>query len=238
MRVKLQPPPNYKPLPAVVSETTAKFRWPIANPPEPYSPPKSHISVDGPLQPPPPKPRLKYHRQSSYTDAYVTFPTKYEKPKKPESEWNEPIGKIGELVEESMYEKDFEWPGQTAKAEKLPPLISTLGLGILPIVEKERTKIKIFPEKEFKESVCGEDGKESTSSASSTRLSYWELNCNPHKPVERIWEEQTTHRIDYVVPPKTRGPTKKETPPAEESHLYFIGPGRMETVSTYMRDYD
>lgn len=73
----------------------------------------------------------------------------------------------------------------------------------------------------------------------STNPSYWVLNCNPRKRVERIWEEQTTHRIDYTVPPKITRPSKSKEPipPSDESRFQFIGTGKMETASTSMKDY-
>lgn len=146
-----------------VSETTVEFRWPWANPPKPYSPPKGQISVEGPLQSPPPKPRLRYHRQSSYTDAYVQFPLTLDKAEKPVSEWSEPIGKYGDFVGESMYERYFEWLPKTVQAERLPPLVSTGGLGMLPIMEsKEKNRKLKTVSKIMHKDVCVKDSTSST----------------------------------------------------------------------------
>ncbi|GFS66032.1 uncharacterized protein TNIN_85041 [Trichonephila inaurata madagascariensis] len=61
--------------------------------------------------------------------------------------------------------------------------------------------------------------------------SYWVLNCNPHKPTEKIWKEQTSHRIDY--PPKGLKHSSKAN--HRKSNVKFTG--KMETISSGMRDY-
>ncbi|GBN96690.1 hypothetical protein AVEN_260908-1 [Araneus ventricosus] len=136
MLVELEPPPWYQPLPSVVSETTDRFRWPVLQTRQICSPPPDRLSVEGPLDSPPPKPRLRYHRQSTYTDVFDKHPLSSVTTPKIESLWRYPVGKHGDFSGESTYERVHRWPSKVERQEecKPPPLISTMGLGIIPIL--------------------------------------------------------------------------------------------------------
>ncbi|GFT20630.1 uncharacterized protein NPIL_81901 [Nephila pilipes] len=118
------------------SETKGKFIWPIVQTKRPCYPPPNRLSVEGSLQSPPIKPRLRYHKQSNYTDVFTKQPLTTVRAPEIESRWIDPIGKYGEFLGESIYERTFKWPTKIKKPEehKKPILQSSIGMGIIPLL--------------------------------------------------------------------------------------------------------
>ncbi|PRD21928.1 UNVERIFIED_CONTAM: hypothetical protein NCL1_50478 [Trichonephila clavipes] len=219
----------------IVTETTDKFRWPVIQTRRPCQPPPDRLSVEGPLQTPPPKPRLRYHKQSSYVDTFIEEPLTTVKAPAIESTWSDPVGKYGDFIGESTYERQFQWPSkiQLPKVYVPPHLKSTIGMAIIPLLGTgDREDIMEDQTKEKQPETMRDEVKDNAVACERMKNpSYWVLNCNPNKPTQKIWEEQTSHRIDY--PPKGLKHSSKAN--RHKSNVKFTG--KMETISSGMRDY-
>ncbi|XP_035209004.1 uncharacterized protein LOC118183530 isoform X2 [Stegodyphus dumicola] len=227
MKWDLVVPAGYKPLPPIVSETSDKFRWPFQQARAKCILLPDRIPVGGSQESPPRKPRLKYHKQSSYTDTFVKFPQVFSRVQKPDSGWLDPVGKYGDFKGDSSYEEDFQWPRMQERT-KVFPLVSTVGMGILPLLgEASKKAITLATILKEKREIGDHDTTQDTRASS-----YWERHCNPGMPTECVETTLTTHLNDYTMHSRDR---KTDTIKKLKSTLKFSGD--METTSTTMRDY-
>ncbi|GIX83239.1 hypothetical protein CEXT_331781 [Caerostris extrusa] len=205
----VDPPPSYQSPLLVVSETTDRFRWPILQTRQVFSPPPDRFLIEGPYQSPPTKPRLRYHKQSYYTDTFQKPHTKAATiVPAVESRWRRPIGKQGEFYGKSTNERHYPWPTNALKMEdyKLPPSEPTVGLGIIPILGTSPRDKMDKPSFRGAEEIPSLKVEGNYLAAQRQKNpSYWVRNCNPNKPQEKVWADETTHRLDYVLYSKRKG---------------------------------
>lgn len=116
---------------------------------ESYVPEEVETSLSGPIKSSLKDPFLRYHRQSTYTDAFGEVKPFHIRGFTLQPCWLDPVGKNGNFYGESTYEKDYEWPKESTKMPRIP-LKSTISWGILPILGTSGNNKDIFPKKEIK----------------------------------------------------------------------------------------
>ncbi|GIY19035.1 hypothetical protein CDAR_208291 [Caerostris darwini] len=192
----------------------------------------------GTISVPTPKPRLRYHKQSYYTDTFQKPLTKTATiVPAVESRWRRPIGKTGEFYGKTTYERHYPWPTNVLKMEdyKLPPAEPTVGLGIIPILGTSPRDKMDKPSFKGAEEIPNLKIEGNYLAAQRQKNpSYWVRNCNPKKPQEKIWADETTHRLDYVLYSKEERQLMKQMAPYKDN-LKFTG--EIETLTSSMRDF-
>ncbi|XP_015907042.2 uncharacterized protein [Parasteatoda tepidariorum] len=115
MENELIPPESYTPLLPVATETSDQYQWPeYFSRPDPIRP-SHNLTVGGPLQSPPQKPRLWFHKISSYCDSFIEKPFPHQEKAVMASDWRHPVGKKGKFQKRSVYETDYKWPREIQK---------------------------------------------------------------------------------------------------------------------------
>ena len=131
----------------VCSETTHKYRWPTSQTRQPFVLEEVKTSLWGPVKSSLLDPSFRYHRQSTYTDAFGELKPFQIRICTQERSWLDPVGKRGDFYGESTYELDFVWPEIPSKMPRIP-LTSTISWGILPILGKNEDQKQVTFKKE------------------------------------------------------------------------------------------